>query len=355
MSSIINGNNIKISVFGQSHSDAIGCVIDGLPAGIILDTEYIASFMKRRAPGNNNVSTQRKEADFPEIVSGLSDGVTCGAPLCAVIKNTGFQSKDYSELKVKPRPSHADLGYSIKTNSNNDIKGGGHSSGRLTAPLCFAGAIALQLLKERGITVKAHIFSVADVYDTPFDPMAMCREDIASKPFPVVDDAKGDEMQRVILAARDELDSVGGVIECMVSGMPRGVGDPMFDGVENLLSRNIFGIPAVKGIEFGAGFELAKMRGSQANDPFEVKDGAVVTTSNNNGGILGGMTTGMPVLFRVVIKPTPSIARQQNTVDLSTMQNTTLCITGRHDPCIVQRAVPVVEAVAAITMLDLIL
>ncbi len=356
MSSIINGARLKVSVFGQSHSEAIGVVIDGLPAGIKLNIEEIRTFMARRAPGSSPVSTARKEADIPEIISGLADGCTCGAPLCAVIRNTSHNSKDYSNLKNTPRPSHADYPLWVKASGYNDIAGGGHSSGRLTAPLCFAGAVAMQILTEKNVSIKAHISSIAGIEDDKFDPLNACNINIAQKPFPVINDQKGDEMQAAILKAKTELDSLGGSIECIITGMPAGIGEPMFDGIENRLAANIFGIPAVKGIEFGRGFELCSMRGSQANDEFKFdENGNVVTTSNNNGGILGGVTTGMPVIFSVAIKPTPSIAQKQNTVNLQTRENTTLEIVGRHDPCIVQRAVPVVEAVAAITMLDFLI
>lgn len=352
MSSVM-GNKIKVSVFGQSHSKEIGCVIDGLPSGIKIDMQAVNQFMQRRSPGKNAYSTARNEADIPEIISGLANGFTCGAPLCAVIKNTDAHSADYSELKAIPRPSHADYPYYIKTNGYNDICGGGHSSGRLTAPICFAGAVAMQILNTRGITIKAHIYSVQNEKDIPFDPVKITSEDIASKEFPVIDDNAGAKMKDVIEHARKNLDSVGGIIECAVTGMPVGIGEPMFDGIENRLAANIFGIPAVKGIEFGAGFDVARMTGSQNNDAFAYdRDGNIITLTNNHGGILGGMTSGMPVVFRVAIKPTPSIAKIQNTVDMKHKTNVPLEIHGRHDPCIVPRAVPVVEAVAAITMLD---
>lgn len=356
MSSIINGKNLKISVFGQSHSNAIGCIIDGLPAGIKIDMQKTQAFMARRAPGSNAYSTQRKEADSVQILSGLANGFTCAAPLCAIIQNTDTKSKDYSELKIKPRPSHADFPYYIKSNGFNDISGGGHSSGRLTAPLCFAGGVALQILEAHNISVKAHVSSVKGIYDDKFNAVSVQNIDIANKEFPVINDEQGVKMKNAILAAKDDGNSVGGTIECAVIGMPQGIGDPMFDGIENRLSANIFGIPAVKGIEFGCGFDFANMYGSDANDEFAFdENGNVVTLTNNNGGILGGITTGMPIIFSVVIKPTPSIAKIQNTVNLATKQNDTLQIIGRHDPCIVQRAVPVVEAVSALTMLDFIL
>lgn len=356
MSSIINGKNIKISVFGQSHSNAIGCVIDGLPAGIKIDMQKTEAFMARRAPGSNAYSTERKEADSVQILSGLADGYTCSAPLCAVIQNSDTKSKDYSELKIKPRPSHADYPYFIKSNGFNDINGGGHSSGRLTAPICFAGGLAMQILESQNIQIKAHIASVNGICDDGFNEVSVQNVNISDKEFPVINDEQGKKMKDAILRAKNNGDSVGGIIECAVIGMPQGKGDPMFDGIENRLSSNIFGIPAVKGIEFGCGFDFAQMYGSNANDEFAFdENGNIVTLTNNNGGILGGMTTGMPIIFRVVIKPTPSIAKVQNTVNLLTKQNDTLQITGRHDPCIVPRAVPAVEAVCAVTMLDFIL
>ena len=352
--SSMTGKNIKISVFGQSHSEAIGVVIDSLPAGVTLDMEKIYSFMARRAPGNNAFSTARKEADKPEILSGLVNNTTCGAPLCAVIHNTNTRSGDYANLKDCPRPSHADYAAAVKYNGFNDVSGGGHFSGRLTAPLCFAGAVCMQILKSRGINIKAHIYSIGNVKDTPFDMVNITSEDIASKDFPVIDDNAGKEMQEVILTAKSEADSVGGIIECAVTGVPAGCGDPMFDGVENIIAKNIFGIPAVKGIEFGNGFGCTTLRGSENNDAYTLRDGKIVTTTNNSGGITGGITTGMPIVFRTAIKPTPSIGKEQDSVSLSENTDKKLVIHGRHDPCIVQRAVPVIEAVAAISILDIL-
>ena len=352
--SSMTGKNIKLSVFGQSHSDAIGVVIDGLPTGIKLDTEEIYAFMSRRAPGNNAFSTTRKEADKPEILSGLADGYTCGAPLCAVIKNTNTRSGDYSNLKDCPRPSHADFAASIRYDGFNDVAGGGHFSGRLTAPLCFAGAVCMQILKQKGIEIKAHIYSIADIKDTPFDLINITDEDIASKDFPVINDEQGRLMQEKILYAKSQADSVGGIIECAVTGVKAGYGSPMFDGIENIIAKNIFGVPAVKGIEFGNGFDCTLLFGSENNDPFRIRNGNVVTETNNSGGITGGISTGMPIVFRTAMKPTPSIGKEQKSVSLSKNENTDLVINGRHDPCIVQRAVPVIEAVAAISILDII-
>lgn len=352
--SSITGKNIKVSVFGQSHSAAIGVVIDGLPTGVTLDMEKIHAFMARRAPGSNAFSTARKEADMPEILSGLVENTTCGAPLCAVIHNTNTRSGDYSNLKDCPRPSHADYAASVRFNGFNDVAGGGHFSGRLTAPLCFAGAVCMQILESKNINIKAHIYSIGNVKDTPFDMVNITNEDIASKDFPVIDDNAGKAMQEVILDAKAQSDSVGGVIECAVTGVPAGYGDPMFDGIENIIAKNVFGVPAVKGIEFGNGFMCSTLLGSENNDAYTVKDGRIVTKTNNSGGITGGITTGMPIVFRTAMKPTPSIGKEQNSISLSEKADKMLTIHGRHDPCIVQRAVPVIEAVAAISVLDIL-
>lgn len=353
------GNNIKISIFGQSHSEAIGVVIDGIPAGIKIDFDKVYDFMERRSPGRNIYSTQRKEKDLPNVVSGIVDNITCGAPICAYINNTDTRSKDYDKLRDIPRPGHADYTAYIKHNGANDIRGGGHFSGRLTAPLCFAGSICIQILEQKGISIGAHILKIKDVYDSYFDPVNIDKDtlsDIKAKEFPVIDDSAAEKMKEEIDAARRDLDSVGGIIECAVTGLPPGIGEPNFDGIENNIAKIMFGIPAVKGIEFGAGFKAADLRGSENNDPFYYDSGGNVKTyTNNHGGILGGISSGMPVIFRVAFKPTPSIAKEQNSVNLTEKTETKLEITGRHDPCIVPRAVPVVEASCAIALLDLIL
>lgn len=355
MSSILTGKHIQVSVFGQSHSKAIGAVIDGLPAGVKIDSEKVAAFMRRRAPGNTKYSTKRREADEPVVLSGLVDGVTCGAPLGFLIENTNTRSSDYDNLRAVPRPGHADYPANVRYGGYQDVAGGGHFSGRLTAPLCFAGAVCLQILEQKGVKVQAHIYELAGVRDIPFDPITITDARPGEKVFPVISDACGEEMQAEIEKARMSADSVGGIVECAVTGMPAGLGDPMFDGIENQLARNIFGVPAVKGLEFGNGFACAKLRGSQNNDPYTIdENGKIVTTSNNNGGILGGITSGMPILFRVVVKPTSSIGKEQQSVNLNTMQPEKLIVHGRHDPCIVPRAVPVIEAVTAITMLDIL-
>lgn len=351
------GEHIHVSVFGQSHSPAIGVVVDGLPAGERVDMEELGRFLKRRAPGQNATSTPRKEADLPQFLSGLVDNVTCGAPLAALIENTNTRSQDYAQLRDKPRPGHADFTAQVKYGGFQDVAGGGHFSGRLTAPLCIAGGICLQMLKRRGIEVAAHIASVAGEADRPFDPMwesVETMEKLKRAPFPVLDETAGERMRKVILQAKEEGDSVGGIVECLVTGVPAGLGEPMFGGMENRLAAALFGIPAVKGVEFGAGFGVAKMRGSENNDPFTVKDGKVVTETNHAGGILGGITNGMPLVFRLAFKPTPSIAREQQTVSLLKHQVEELVVTGRHDPCIVPRAVPVVEAVTALVLSDLL-
>ena len=351
------GEHIHVSVFGQSHSPAIGVVVDGLPAGERVDMEELGHFLKRRAPGQNATSTPRKEADLPQFLSGLVEGVTCGAPLAALIENTNTRSQDYAQLRDKPRPGHADFTAQVKYGGFQDVAGGGHFSGRLTAPLCIAGGICLQMLKRRGIEVAAHIASIAGEADRPFDPMGESVETLAAlkrAPFPVLDEKAGERMRKVILQAKEEGDSVGGIVECLVTGVPAGLGEPMFGGMENRLAAALFGIPAVKGVEFGEGFGVATMRGSENNDPFTVKDGKVVTETNHAGGILGGITNGMPLVFRLAFKPTPSIAKQQQTVSLSKNQVEELVVTGRHDPCIVPRAVPVVEAVTALVLSDLL-
>lgn len=354
----ILGNKLRVTVFGQSHAQAIGCVIDGLPAGFCPDMDALAAFMARRAPGQNEFSTPRRESDIPEILSGLMDGATCGAPLCAVIPNTGHNSADYDALKNTPRPSHADFTARLKFGDSCDLRGGGQFSGRLTAPLCFAGGLAIQLLEQKGIRIAAHIAQIGRVYDTVPDFAAIDGDTLrllADKRFSVFDDTAVLAMQQTIEHARGEGDSVGGVVRCFAAGLPAGIGEPMFGGVENRLAAALFGIPAVRGVSFGDGFGAAGMRGSDHNDAFAADHGRITTRTNHAGGVLGGITTGMPLVVNVAIKPTPSIAREQQTVDLSTMQNTALSIGGRHDPCIVPRAVPVVEAVTALTLADLMM
>lgn len=348
------GEKVKITIFGQSHSQAIGVVIDGLPAGKKLDTDKIYDFMLRRAPGKNKYSTSRSEADFPEIISGLVDGVTCGAPLCAVIKNTNTRSGDYENLRYTPRPAHSDFAAFFKHNGFNDIRGGGNFSGRLTAPLCFAGAVCMQYLSDMGIEIGAHIEKIAGVCDTRFDPINVDFADVKSKEFPVINDAAGQKMREKIEEARLDADSVGGVIECAVTGLPAGLGEPMFGGIENVISQAVFAVPAVKGIEFGSGFSSADMRGSENNDSFASSGGKITTSTNNHGGILGGISSSMPIVFRVAMKPTPSIGKPQKSVNLMSSEEEELVIHGRHDPCVVPRAVPCIESAAAVAIMNLI-
>lgn len=352
------GNQLKITLFGQSHSKGMGVVIDGLPAGETIDLVRVQAFLERRAPGRDATATARKETDKAEILSGLVEGVTCGAPLCAVITNTDTRSRDYEELRAKPRPGHADYTAWVKSGMAHDIRGGGQFSGRLTAPLCFAGAVALQLLEKRGITVGAHIASVADIRDTAFDPVSTTPEllkEVSAKHLAVISDSKGTAMREAILEAKAQGDSVGGVVECCVLGLPAGLGEAFFGSIESRLAAMLFSIPAVKGVDFGTGFGVAQLLGSQNNDAFTYdQTGRIITKTNNHGGILGGITTGMPLLLQAAFKPTPSIATEQQTVDLQQHKNTTLTVTGRHDPCIMPRAVPVVEAAVAVTLLDIL-
>lgn len=357
MSSII-GNNIRLSVFGESHSQGIGCVIDGLPAGIKLDFDRINSEMARRAPGKDKTSTQRKEADIPQILSGVLDGITTGAPLAVLIKNTNTKSSDYKNLEFIPRPSHSDYPAFVKYGGNNDIRGGGHFSARLTAPIVFAGAIAKQLLAEKGIAIGAHIKRIGAVCDDCFDYNNISSEllsSLSSKNFSVIDESAEEKMRAEIEKYRLDGNSVGGEIECAATGLPVGIGANIFDTVESKISSFVFGVPAVKGIQFGMGFDFAKQNGAAVNDGYEIRNGRVCLLSNNNGGILGGMTSGAPIVFSVAMKPTPSISTPQKSVNLKTMQNEELVIKGRHDPCVEVRAVPVIEAAAALAILDLMM
>lgn len=346
------GESLKLSIFGQSHGNAIGMTLDGIPAGLKVDEAQLQQFLNRRAPGQNDWSTPRKEADAPEFLSGLLDGYTCGAPIAAMIRNTNTRSGDYANLKNAPRPGHADFTAQSKYGGFQDAAGGGHFSGRLTAPLCIAGGLCKQWLEAMGIRIGAHLQAVAGVEDRAFDSLVP-ELDAVSSDFPVLDPEAGEKMRQAIAEARKEGDSVGGIIECAITGLPVGLGEPMFGGMESRIAQIVYGIPAVKGLEFGAGFECADMRGSQNNDDFTVTDGKVTTLTNHAGGILGGITSGMPLIFRAAIKPTPSIAREQQTVSEGCAQP--LVIKGRHDPCIAPRAVPVVEAAAAIAVFDAIL
>lgn len=324
------GENIHISIFGQSHSAAVGVTIEGIPAGEKIDLDRLGEFLARRAPGRDALSTSRREQDIPEILSGLVDGVTCGAPLTAIIRNTDARPEDYEKIKNIPRPGHADLTARVKYGEARDWRGGGSFSGRMTAPLCIAGGIVIQLLERKGITVEARAVEIGGEHDAA-------------------------SMESAVRAARDDGDSVGGIIECEVNGAPAGLGGPMFGGLESRISQLVFAIPAVKGIEFGEGFASAMLRGSENNDAFVPVNGRVVTETNRCGGILGGISTGMPIVFRVAVKPTPSIRKEQKSVDLRTMEPVRLSVSGRHDPCIVPRALPAVESAAAIAIYDTIL
>ena len=345
------GSKIKLSIFGESHGNAIGITIDGLPAGFSIDMDKIMMEMARRAPGKSSLSTPRKESDIPEILSGYFEGKTTGTPLCAIIRNSNTKSKDYSKLKDVMRPGHADYTGAVRYKGFNDYRGGGHFSGRITAPLVFAGAICKQILEVKGIIVSAHINSIGKIKDCSFLESDISDELLNSfkeKELPLINTKLEDEMRQEILSARSSGDSIGGTIECAILGVSPGIGDPFFDSVESTLAHLMFSVPAVKGIEFGKGFDISKMRGSEANDEYYLENGNIKTKTNNNGGILGGITNGMPIIFNVAIKPTASIFKEQNAVNIVTMEETTLCIEGRHDPCIVQRALPVIEAVAAI-------
>ena len=356
------GTSLKVSIFGQSHGKAIGVTLDGLPSGEAIDLSELQAFLDRRRPGTSEVTTQRNEADIPEFLSGVVESgehevTTCGFPLCAVIHNSDQHSSDYNNLRTNPRPSHADYTAFLKYGEARDMRGGGHFSGRLTAPICIAGGICKQILARQGIYVGAHLQRVGRALDEPFPlhPSKELFEEVAGRNPAVIDPASGLKILDEVYAAKMDTDSVGGIIECAVTGFPAGIGDPMFDGIENELAKALFGIPAIKGVEFGNGFAAAELRGSENNDAFVAEDGTVRTETNRSGGIQGGISNGMPILFRVAVKPTPSIAKPQKTVDLETMEETELVIKGRHDPCIALRAVPVVEAMAAIVLTDLLL
>lgn len=351
------GKNVKVSIFGESHGSAIGAVIEGFPAGFEINMAELLLFMARRSPGKAG-TTPRNESDAPKFLSGVKDNIICGTPICAVIENNDTRSGDYDSLKFLPRPSHADFCAFVKYSGYADMRGGGHFSGRLTAPLCAAGGIAKQILEKQGIYIAAHLSSVGEITDSSFDAVSVTEKELKmkleNKPFPVIDDEKGREMKVLIEKKREELDSVGGTVECFAVGLPAGLGAPMFDGVESRLAAVLFGIPAVKGVEFGSGFAGARISGSENNDGFISRNGSIATETNNHGGILGGITTGMPLVFKTAFKPTPSIARKQKTVDLYTGESKPLEIKGRHDPCVAVRAVPVVEAAAALVILDLL-
>lgn len=349
------GESLKLSIFGQSHGPAIGMTLDGIPAGFPVDFNKLHSFLDRRAPGHQAWSTPRKEADKPEFLSGIFDGYTCGAPIAAVIHNTNTRSGDYANLQDCPRPGHADYTAQIKYGGFQDAAGGGHFSGRLTAPMCIAGGLCLQWLEDMGIRIGARIACIGGLCDKEFfDPMNP-QIDQVCKDFPALSPEAANQMMGYIETIKAAGDSVGGIIECAITGLPAGLGEPMFGGVESKIATILYGIPAVKSLDFGAGYSSGYMRGSQFNDPFTFVDGKVQTLSNNAGGILGGITNGMPIIFQAAIKPTPSISLPQQSISLSAGVDKELTVHGRHDPCIVPRAVPVVEAAAAIAIFDLIL
>ena len=350
------GNKIKITIFGASHADFIGTEIEGLPKGIKIDEDRLQKFMARRAPGNDEFSTPRKEPDAVIFEKGLEGGITTGEVICAVIKNTNVRKTDYENLRDIPRPGHADFTAWAKYGNTVDMSGGGFFSGRMTAPMCIAGGILMQIFEEKGIRIGAHIASVGNETDDLFDSVNVNKNDfVGDKPFPVINDEKGEKMKNAIRTAREDGDSIGGTVECAICGLPAGFGDALYGGLESRISSSVFAIPAVKGIEFGRGFESSTLLGSENNDAFRVKDGRIVTKTNNHGGILGGISSGMPVIFRAAFKPTPSISKEQESVSLSKMENAVLSVKGRHDPCIVKRAVVCVEASVAIALADILL
>ena len=348
------GENLKLSIFGQSHGAAIGMTLDGIPAGLPVDFEKLQVFLNRRAPGQNDWSTPRKEEDRPEFLAGILDGYTCGAPIAAVIRNNNTKSKDYSNLYDIPRPGHADYTAQVKYGGFQDVAGGGHFSGRLTAPLCIAGGLCKQWLEEMGIRIGAHIVQIGLEKADRFNFLTPELDQIGTT-FPTLTQNDAAKFQSVIAKARLEGDSVGGRVECAITGLPAGIGEPMFGGVESRIAQIVYGIPAVKNIGFGLSDSFAIVPGSESNDAYTVEKGKIQTLTNHCGGILGGITNGMPVIFDVTFKPTPSISKQQQSISLSQGEVVPLEVKGRHDPCIVPRAVPVVEAAAAIAIYDLIL
>ena len=344
------GEKLKVTIFGASHGSHIGVVLEGLDAGEVIDQEALAQFMQRRAPKKNVLSTQRREADTVTFVSGVLDDKTSGSPLCALIQNTDAHSKDYANLEDVPRPSHADYTARLRFGEAVDLRGGGHFSGRLTAPLCIAGGIALQLLARKGIEIYAHLKSVGEVEDSPLDvltPDIHLLKVAQGRAVPMVSEARAREAEALIKTLRQEGDSVGGVIECFALGFPRGKGNPLFDSIESNLAKVLFGVSGVKGVSFGSGFDGVRHRGSE--------EGQIITKKNNSGGIQGGISNGMPIYFQVAMKPTPSIAKIQKSISLSKNIPTDLRIQGRHDPCIAIRAIPVVEAVCALVLLEFLL
>jgi len=354
------GKNVQVSIFGESHGTAIGITINGLPPGLKIDMDRVLFEMARRAPGKNELTTSRKEKDLPEILSGFLDGKTTGAPLTAIIRNSNTRSKDYSLLKNVMRPGHADYSSRVRYDGHNDHRGSGHFSGRITAPLVFAGAICKQWLEQKGVTIGAHIRSIGSVEDDRFSDQKEVTleqvENLKHQQLPLFNAEKAEEIREVILDAKEDGDSVGGVVETFVLGIPAGYGNPFFDSVESTLAHLVFAVPAIKGIEFGTGFDITKMRGSEANDEYYYDEkGQVKTRSNNNGGIIGGITHGMPVVFRSAVKPPASITKKQQTINVDEGKAEELSVEGRHDPCIVPRVLPVLEAVTALGLMDLMM
>lgn len=345
------GNNISITLFGESHGEYIGAVLDGVCAGIVIDEEYIREKLEQRKP-HGAISTKRHEPDELKIVSGVYEGVTTGTPITLLIKNTNTSSKDYSALKDTPRPSHADYVAEKKYGGNQDYRGGGHFSGRLTAPIVAAGAILSHALLKKGVTIGTHIKTLHGITDRSFSDYLTDIEQLNAQTFPVLDESAATKMNAEILASAQQGDSVGGVLETVIVGVPAGVGEPWFDSLESTISHAMFSIPGVKGVEFGLGFGFGDLYGSEANDPFATDGEKIFTTTNNNGGINGGISNGMPIVFSVAIRPTPSIYKEQDTVRLSTMENVKLKIEGRHDPAIIHRARAVVDALSAIAIAD---
>ena len=356
MLSGIWGRNLKVSISGESHGTGIGITIDGLPSGFEIDLDKVNFEMGRRAPGKSPLSTARKEGDNVEILSGFFEGKTTGTPLCGIIRNKDNRSRDYGKLRDLMRPGHADYTGNVRYNGFNDYRGGGHFSGRITAPIVFAGAICKQILEKEGIKITSHVKSIGKVEDINFNSLEIEEEimnNLLNMELPVLDKSVEEKMREEILNAKSEGDSVGGIIECAITGIKAGVGSPFFYSIESVISHLLFSVPAVKGVEFGEGFNITKLRGSEANDSMYYDGDQVKTRTNNNGGIIGGISNGMPIIFRAGIKPTASIIKKQETINIKTKENEELVIEGRHDPCIVQRAIPVIECIAAIGILDL--
>ena len=349
------GRMLSVEIFGESHGAAVGVTLDGLPAGLKLDMEKLNAFIQRRA-ARSAIATGRQEKDIPRVISGLWDDVTTGQPLTAIFENGDTHSSHYDFLPDRPRPGHADYPALMRSQFNDDLRGSGHHSGRLTLPYVFAGGVAMQLLEQQGIRIAAHVQLIADVNDRCLSwtqPDMEALFEAQKRPIPTLDPEAGEQMQQAILKAKSEQDSRGGIVECIACGLPAGLGAPFFEGVESVMANYLFAIPAVKGVEFGAGFTAASMRGSAYNDPYTMKNGKVVTTRNNAGGLLGGLTNGMPVIVRAAFRPTPSVSLEQDTVSLTKGENAKLSVHGRHDPCVVVRAVPVVESAVALAIAEL--